>query len=138
MKRSLVASLAGLIVGTGVWAAVNSVPWWDPWGFWGFFFGVPAAVTTFGLSLMLLARGRRVLEAAGRWTAVVVLVLFGLVVLLGPYGAIYQSPFSLEGMWIWPLALAPLILASWLIWLPRRKRRPGPWGAPPAAKSLLP
>src|SRR5687767_13653786 len=56
MKRVVAAFLVGLLVGTGVWAAVNSVPWWDPWGFWGFFFGIPAALGTFGLVLMWLGR----------------------------------------------------------------------------------
>ena len=131
MKRVAAASVVGLLVGTSVWAAVNSVPWWDPWGFWGFFFGVPAALGTFGLALMLLGRRRPLVRSVGRWVAISILSLFGLLVCFGPYGAFSQPVFSLEWMWIFPLGVTPLIAAAWLMWSPRRKRRPGLWDAPP-------
>ena len=133
MKQFVAASLLGLLVGTGVWAAVNSVPWWDPWGFWGFFFGIPAALVTFGVTLMVLARHSRWPRTVGRWIGIATLVLFGLVVCFGPYGAFSQPVFSLEWMWIFPLGVTPLIVAAWLIWSPRRKRRTGLWDAPPVS-----
>ena len=131
MKRLAAALAVGLLVGIGVWASVNSVPWWDPWGFWGFFFGVPAALGTFGLTLMLLARHHSGLRNFGRWVAISILLLFGLIVCLGPYGAFSQPVFSLEWLWLFPLGVTPLVATAWLIWSPRRKRRPGLWDAPP-------
>ena len=144
MKRFLAATVIGFIVGAGVWAAVNSVleagPWkspgsdpsWDPWGFWGLFFGGFAAAATFGLALMVLARHSARVRAIGRWLAIATLLLFGLLISFGPYGAFSQPLFSLEGAWLYPLGLTPLLLAAWLIWSPRRKRRPGLWDAPAA------
>ena len=135
MRRFLAATVIGLIVGIGVWAPVNSVPSWDPWGFWGLFFGSFAAVATFGLALMVLGRHRPRVRASGRWLAIATLLLFGLLISFGPYGAFSQPLFSLEGAWLYPLGVTPLLAAAWLIWSPRRKRRPRPWDAP-AASSL--
>lgn len=127
----MTSALVGLVVGTSIWAAANSVPWWDPWGFWGFFFGVPAAIVTFGLVLMWLGRHQAWLGRLGRWLAITVLLLFGLLVCFGPYGAFSQPVFTLEWLWIFPLGVTPLVAAAWLTWAPQRKRRPGLWDAPP-------
>jgi len=133
MKRLAAAAMVGLVVGMGIWAAVNSVPSWPPWGFWGFFFGVPAAIATFGVTLMVLARDARRMYTIGRWVAVVTLLMFGLLICFGPYGAFSQPVFSLEWLWLFPLGITPLIVAGWLIVSPRRKLRPGVWDAPPRA-----
>ena len=135
MGRFVAATVVGLIVGAGVWAPVNSVPTWDPLGFWGFFFGGFAAVVVFGLTLMILGRHARWVRAVGRWIAIATLLLFGLLISFGPYGAFSQPLFSLEGAWLYPLGLTPLLAAAWLIWSPRRKRRPGSWDAPPASST---
>ncbi len=131
MKKVVAALACGIVVGTAIWAAVNSVPWWDPSGFWGFFFGVPAALITFGLTVMLLSGHGRGPYAAGRWLATLTLMTFGLIVCFGPYGAFSQPLFTLEWLWLFPLGVTPLVAAGWLIWSSVRKRRPGPWEAPP-------
>ena len=136
MKRVAAAALVGLFVGAGIWGAVNSLPQWDPRGFWGLFFGGFAAVATFGLTLMLLSRHARRLRLIGRWVSIATLVLFGLLVCFFPYGAFSHSPFSPEGLWLYPLGLSPLIVAVWLVWAPRWRARPGPWDAPSGPETL--
>ena len=148
MRRFVAATVVGLIVGAGVWAGVNSAlgagPWksagsspsWDPWGFWGLFFGGFAAVATLGLTLMALGRHSPRVRVIGRWLAIATLLLFGLLISFGPYGAFSQPLFSLEGAWLYPLGLTPLLLAGRLLWSPRSKHRPGAWDAPsPSASS---
>ena len=148
MKRFLAATVIGSIVGAAVWAAVNSAlgagPWkpagtspsWDPWGFWGLFFGGFAAVATFGLALMVLGHRSARARSIGRWLTIATLLLFGFLICFGPYGAFSQPLFSLEGAWLYPLGLSPSLLAAWLIWSPRRKRS-GSWDAPPASSTSV-
>lgn len=136
MKSVVSAFVVSLVVGLGVWAAVNSVPWWEPFRVWGLFFGSFAAVVTLGLFLMLLAGKSRRLRSLGRWTAVATLVVFGMLVSFGPYGAFAHSPFSLEGLWLYPLGITPLVAAAWLIVAPRRRLRPRLWDTPPRPQGM--
>lgn len=127
--RVLKAVLVGLVVGVAVAAAVNSVPWWDPFRFWGLFFGSFAGVATFGLALHRHERGATTRIAIGRWIAALTLLVFG--GLVASWIVMWDlSPFTLEGAWIYPLALLPLIVAGMLL-KPRRPKKEG-WADPPS------
>lgn len=91
----------------------------DPFGFWGSLYGSFTALTSFGLALWLLPRARPSSRRWGRYIAAGTLILFGLMVVawIVAWGF---TPFTLEGMWIYPLATVPLVGA----WLILRRKRP--------------
>ena len=133
--RVVVAFLIGCVVATAVIVAVN-VPvyhfgnWPDHpreyFGFWGVLFGFFAGAFAFGIALALLRRevtphaddepsqiepGRK---KVGLLIAAIVAGLFGL--LVTSFNATWGVPLtSLEGAWLWPLAIAPLVISALLI-----------------------
>ena len=133
MKRVAIAAMAAAAAGLTVSTLVG-IPFLDgPAGiasllenaftFFGIFFGSFAAVGTFGLTLMVGNRRRRGLAQLGRALMILTFGVLGLLTwwYIAMWG--FFSPFTLEGMWIYPLALIPSALAIWLIWAPRRARR---------------
>lgn len=138
MRASRVAaSLAsGLLVGLGVASLVGvphlvgaaSIPALisNAFTFWGLLFGGFAAVVAAGLTFAILNRNRRRVAFVGRAVAGVALAVFAAatISLIATWGF---SPFTLEGMWIYPLAIATTIGAIVLL---RPRRSPGIWDEP--------
>ncbi len=115
------AAVIAAIVGLTVDAVANGLLYapfdirWPPniTGFWGVVYGSFAAVITFGLTLWRLGRGRKHARA-GRVIAVVALGLFGLAAAW--WIVMWRVPLaSLEGAWMYPLAVVPLIAAIALV-----------------------
>lgn len=133
MKRVAIAAIAGAAAGLTVSTLIGIPFLRGPAGlasllenaftFWGIFFGSFTAAGTFGLALMVLNRRTRGLARFGR--ALVILTLGVLGVLTWWWIAMWGffSPFTLEGMWIYPLAMIPSALAIWMILAPRRMRK---------------
>jgi hypothetical protein len=124
------AALAGLAVGLTVDALSNAAlefPFdvrWPPnlTGFWGLLYGSFATVVSFGLALWFFSRRRSRASRMGHLIAALALGLFGLAVVwwIPVVGA--PSLFSLEGSWIYPLAVIPLIGSAALVRSFRRSR----------------
>lgn len=129
--RVLKAVVVGLVVGVAVAAAVNSVPWWEPFRFWGLFFGTFAALISFGFALMFFGRRQPRARLTARRVTIAALLAFGLVFWWGIGSIGFPGLFTLEGAWIYPLGLAPLILIGSLV-RPRRRRRQRDWDPPVA------
>jgi len=133
---SLVA--AGLL-GPAVMAAVNvpiynSGQWPDHGreilGFWGALFGLGASLTTFVVIRMKLGNEGGIDEdfsqiessrkIVGILISAIVAGLFGL--LVTSWNAMWRIPlWSLEGAWLWPLAIVPLVVLVLLFRGYRRK-----------------
>lgn len=131
--------VAAGVVGVAVMSAVNipvynSGQWPDHGreilGFWGVLFGLGASVTTFVVTRMKL-RGEdgTVVELSqiaptrnkvGLLISAIVAGLFGLLVTY--WNAMWGVPLtSLEGAWLWPLAIVPLFVSVLLFRGYRRK-----------------
>lgn len=98
------------------------------WRFWGFFFGFFVTILSYGVAVWILQRRTR--GRLGRRITIGVLVFFGLWVTSWAVSWGFD-PLSLEGLWIYPLGLLPLIAGAYLIWS-ERSRRSDIWAAPPA------
>ncbi|MDP9405224.1 MAG: hypothetical protein M3O86_01260 [Actinomycetota bacterium] len=102
------AVLVGLVVGT----AVNMVAYLGrPVGFWGTVWGVMVAIVTFGAVLTFSRQGAAA-RARGRAVAAGGLALIGLgtfwwMIIIG-----MPRPWTLEGLWLWPLAVGTLVAAA--------------------------
>lgn len=110
--------------------AVSDHNWWR---FWGSLYGSFTTVAVFGLALWGFNRRRGRPAQIGRRILMGTLTLFGLavaywIVLMGG-----GSPFSLEGMWIYPLAIVPLAIVALMFASRRRSKREGLWERPPGA-----
>lgn len=103
MKRFASAVVAGALVG-GV-AALVAGAMFEPFalvGPWGVLNGTVLG----GIAFLSVVGGRRGwLATAARWTLVVVLAI---VTWWAMFFAIGTSPFTLEGAWLWPLAVSCL------------------------------
>lgn len=136
--------VAAGVVGVAVMAAVNvpvynSGQWPDHGreilGFWGALLGLGASLTTFVVIRMML-RGEGGMEEdfshveparkkLGLLISAIVAGLFGLLVVY--WNAMWGVPLtSLEGAWLWPLAMVPLVLSVLLFRGYRRRRAAGP------------
>jgi hypothetical protein len=114
--RLAVAGFTGLAVWLTVAALSNAALYapfdlrWPPHldGFWGLLYGSFAGVVSFGIALWLSSRRFSRAWKVGRLIAATALGVFGLGVAswILMWGV---SPFSLEGAWIFPLAVIPLI-----------------------------
>lgn len=122
MQRLVIASAAGILVG-GVAALVAGLMF-EPFeliGTWGVFNGIVLGTVAF---LIVLARGRGWLAVAGRWLLVLALAF---VSWWATFFAMGTSPVSLEGAWLWPLAvfcISALAVAARWAW--RSTRPPVP------------
>lgn len=105
---------------------------WEFWGWvWAFFIGVLA----FGGSLLLQTRRSPRAATAGRWVVILTLSVLGLMTLawIVSWG---MSPFTLEGLWIYPLACVPLGTVAFMLASRRRSKRAGSvWDRPPSPPS---
>lgn len=114
------ALAAGILVG-GVAALVAGLIF-EPFaliGTWGVVDGVVLGAIAF---LIVLARGRGWLAIAGRWLLVLALAFASWWMM---FFAIGTSPVSLEGAWLWPLALFCLsALGVAVRWAWRSSRTP--------------
>jgi hypothetical protein len=134
--KKIVASLAvGLAAGLTV-ASLVGIPYLagpasipallsNAFTFWGVFFGIFTALLAAGIVFAILNRRERTLSRWGRWIAGVTLVVFAVATLwwVAMWGF---SPFSLEGLWIYPLAIATAAGAIALL----KPRRPRMWDEP--------
>lgn len=95
---------------------------WPPnlTGFWGHFYGSFAGVVSFGIALWLSSLRFSRIWMVGRLIAAATLGVFGLAVAswILMWGV---PPLTLEGVWLFPLAVIPLVMAAALI---RSLRRP--------------
>lgn len=102
MTRLVIASVVGLAVAAAVGVTTQTV--FRSW--WGWIYGGLALAGSFGLTLAITGPGRRIgsaliavaasILAAGAWW-----------VIIG-----YQVPLAtLEGAWLWPLAIASTLAA---------------------------
>lgn len=114
----LIASLVAVGFGLSI-IAVSEESWWR---FWGSVYGTFATVLVLGLALWVLNRRRRGASTLGRRVVIVTLTVFGLAV---SYWVVLWgfSPFTLEGLWIYPLAAVPLALAFLMVLSRRHSRR---------------
>jgi len=135
--------VAAAVVGVVVMAAVNvpvynSGQWPDHGreilGFWGALFGLGASLATFVVTRVKLRSEGSVEEnfpqidptrkKVGLLISAIVAGLFGLLVTY--WNAMWGVPLtSLEGAWLWPLAVVPL-LVSGLLFRGYRRRRGAP------------
>lgn len=102
-----VSASLGVGLTVGVLAALLGGALFEPFvliGFWGVVWGLVAGVIAFGASLRRLGRGRDVERRVG---AVVEAGMFAAVAasLLGFLAAWRIPPWSLSGMWMWPIAI---------------------------------
>lgn len=122
-----VASLVGIpqLVGPSSVGALLA----NAFSFWGLVLGGFAALATAGISFALLSRRDGKASRWGRTLAGLTLAVFAVGTLLfgAPWG--FPSPFSLEGLWFYPLVLATTVGAVLLL----RRRRPGFWDTPPGS-----
>lgn len=97
---------------------------WPPnlTGFWGVFYGSFGGIATLGLLLLVTNRPRARARNLGRWMAASTFGLFGSAVLWWAtwWGV---SPLTLEGAWMYPLALTSLGMSLFLFFLPRLAAR---------------
>lgn len=140
MVRRLGASVSiGALVGVFV-AALFGIPALSgPWSvaallanagtFWGGIFGGFAGLATTGLVFALLARRDRRASRWGRYLAALVLAVlsFATTMWIVMWGF---TPFTLEGMWIYPLAILPAVAAYLLL----RRKRVRFWDEPPKSR----
>lgn len=135
------SSVVAGVVGLAVMAAVNipvynSGQWPDHGreilGFWGALFGLGTSLLTFVISRKKLRRAggaeadysqiERTRNAVGLLISALVAGLFGLVVTW--WNAMWGiPPLSLEGAWLWPLAIVPLVVSFLLFRSYRRRSR---------------
>lgn len=110
--------------------AVSEHSWWR---FWGSLYGSFTTVAVFGLALWGFNRRRGRGAQIGRRLLMGTLTLFGLAVV--NWIAMWSfSPFTLEGMWIYPLAIVPLAIVAFMFASRRRSKREGfLWERPPGA-----
>jgi uncharacterized membrane protein YcjF (UPF0283 family) len=122
----VVASLVGIprLTGPASIAALIS----NAFTFWGLVMGAFAGAVGMGLVFAVLNRRDRNTSRWGRRLAGATLALFaaGTISWIATWGF---SPFSLEGLWIYPLAIMTTIGSVILL----RPRRPGAWDEPPGA-----
>lgn len=131
--------VAAGVVGLAVMAAVNvpiynSGQWPDHGreilGFWGALFGLGASLTTFVVTRMKLGSDGGIDEhfsqiessrkKVGLFISAIIAGLFGLLVTY--WNAMWgTSVWSLEGAWLWPLAIVPLVVSLLLFRGYRRK-----------------
>ena len=113
----------GVITAFTTGAMANPVQGIGAVGFWGLVFAVPAGLTASAVTLAVVGGGSRMRQAG----------LYALATVLGLFGAIAAwwnilwgvPPASLEGAWLWPLAVVPMAGAA-LAWKAARRRRAGP------------
>jgi hypothetical protein len=121
-----VASLVGIprLVGPASIPALVS----NAFTFWGLLLGAFAGVTATGLTFGILNLRDRKASRWGRVIAGVTLGVFAAATIwwIGMWGF---SPFSLEGLWIYPLAIVTTV-GSVILLRPRRARL---WDEPPGA-----
>lgn len=93
--------------------------------FWGIIFGVFAAALAGALTFALLNRRQRRASRAGRVIAGVVLAILAAATIswIAMWGV---GPWTLEGVWIYALAISAALASFVLI----RPRRAGPWDDP--------
>ena len=103
----------------------------EPFGFWGLFYGSFVTVITFGIALMVQGRKTGRGSRIGRAIAVAGLVIFGALVAMW-IAAWGLTPLSLEGAWIYPLAAVPLVAAVLLV-RSRLGAGKGVWDRPPGS-----
>jgi hypothetical protein len=132
-NRSLAWRLAiafGLALGIGllIEVPVRVALEWQPFGFWGLFYGSVAAIVTFGIAFSVLSRRSPRAALVGRWIAGLCLGVFAYLIAFATMGT---PLFSLEGAWIYPLILVAVIGAILLL-MPRRLKKPSIWDAPPS------
>ncbi len=110
-------------------AAVSEHSWWR---FWGWVWAAFVTPLTFGLTLWTFNRARARGSRLARRIVMGTLTLLGLattywIALMGG-----GSPFSLEAMWIYPLAIVPLAIVAFMFAFRRRSKREGfLWERPP-------
>lgn len=94
--------------------------------FWGYVFGVPAALAVAGLVFAMLNRGERKAYRVGSVFAGIVLTVFAAATFwwIAMWG--FPSPFTLEGWWVYTLAVAAATAAFLLL----RRRQPERWDQP--------
>lgn len=96
--------------------------------FWGLLFGAFAGVATAGVTFAILNRADRKTSRWGRLAAGITLALLA----AGTWWWIVMwraSLFTLEGLWMYPLALAATLSSFILV----RRRRPDAWEEPPGS-----
>jgi peptidoglycan/LPS O-acetylase OafA/YrhL len=128
MRKALVPTL---IVGLAFAVSIVAVSELSYWRFWGLFFGGFTVALTFGISLWAFDRRSPHGSSIGRKIVIVTLTVFGLLVVnwIAMWGF---SPFTLEGAWIYPLAIVPLATVVILLWQKRRGGgRDALWSRPP-------
>lgn len=121
-----VASLIGIPQLVGPWSILKLI--YNAFTFWGILFGAFAAVVSASLAFAILNRREPRTARWGRIIAGVTLGVFAAATIqwIVMWGF---SPFSLEGLWIYPLAIVTTV-GSIVLLRPRRAR--GVWGEPPA------
>lgn len=123
-----VASLVGIPYLVGPWSLPALLS--NALTFWGLVLGGFTALVTTGLTFAVLNRRDRRKSRWGRVIAGVGLAVFT----LGAFSIApmwWFPPFSLEGLWIYPLEILTAVGAVVLL-LPRRSR--GVWDEPPGAQ----
>ena len=112
MRRLGSALAAGILVGGA--AALLAGLMFEPFalvGTWGFINGIVLGVIAF---LIVLARGRGWLALAGRWLLVLALAF---VSWWATFFALGTNLVTLEGAWLWPLAVfcigSLVVVARW-------------------------
>lgn len=130
--------VAAGVVGLALMAAVNipiynSGQWPDHGreilGFWGALFGLGASLTTFVVIRMKLGSEgidenlpqiEPTRKRVGLLISAIIAGLFGLLVTY--WNAMWGVPlWSLEGQWLWPLAIVPLVMSVFLFRSYRRR-----------------
>lgn len=124
LRRALASLFVGAMVGLTIASLVEIPRLVGPWNIrelvanavntWGIFFGGFAAVVSGGMTFALLNRR---LPRASRWGRAIAGVALGALAILTMWiiTAWGIPPFSLEGMWIYPLAILPAIAAFALL-----------------------
>jgi hypothetical protein len=105
--RRIGSIVPAVLVGLPFAISVGAVSEESSWRFWGVFFGGFLMALTFGTTLWVSGRKRPRLARIGRVIVLAVLLVFG----LGTANWIYMwgvPLFTLEGAWMYPLAIVPL------------------------------
>lgn len=108
-KGLVLGLVAGVLVGLAVGAAFEDG---DVFGWWGTVDGALAGVIVF---LVVVARGRaKWARSVARWLLVTVLaVVAGLTLWWNIAWRV--TPWTLEGMWLWPMAVAALAATAFAV-----------------------
>ncbi len=123
MRFSVAASLA-VALGAPFALTAARASEGGSWQFWGWVWAAFTGALAFGASLLIQSRRSPRAATVGRWIVMATLTVLGLVTLawIIAWGL---SPFTLEGLWIYPLALGPLGTVAFMFASRRRSKREG-------------